>query len=429
MNFRCPMILPPRAGLFTMVVMLNFQNLYAQTVVGTISAIVDNPLPSAQANRFNDRVPALSDIRSAFSKLGPLAKWGPISVRPHALFRYTYGDGLLNPTQLERQTSSIYSGTAGAMIEVGRHWVANYNITKVVNSNEFLRDSLDQSFSIEGSIVKDDWTLRFSQNYRYDFPVLAETGQQTRQEYYSTHGSGSYQIGPSTAVEMDGMYSTRLANSGIDTPQWTTADWRSLIGIGRVRYQLSPRLSLGAGIEYTHDDVSQSADMTAVQPNIQISWRPTKKFSLSAQLGSETRRVDGEDISTLRNSVYSASIQYEPIETTSISVSASQSVSASYFSNQASKSRSIGLNFSQRLLGKLYIAGGFTRGETTYIATAFAFITGRKDENTTFNARIGFPVVQRGSVAIFVQRSRNRSNTGLFDYTSDQFGGEIGYRF
>jgi len=169
--------------------------------------------------------------------------------------------------------------------------------------------------------------------------------------------------------------------------------------------------------------------MTAVQPNLQIGWRPIKKLSVSGQIGSETRSVDGNEISKLTNRVYSASLHYEPIETTTISVSASQSVSASYFANQASKNKTIGVNISQRLLGKMYFTGGVDRGETTYIATGLALVSERQDKYTSFNARIGFPVVQRGSFSIFVQRSRNKSDFGLFDYTSDQFGGEVGYHF
>src|SRR5215203_4133571 len=74
--------------------------------------------------------PPLSDINSVFAKEGPLAQWGPIAVRPHFLYGLSYGDGLLNPGQLESQSSTIHTVSAGVLFEVGKHWTVDYTLSK-----------------------------------------------------------------------------------------------------------------------------------------------------------------------------------------------------------------------------------------------------------------------------------------------------------
>jgi len=341
----------------------------------------------------------------------------------------SYGDGLLNPTQIERQSSVINTTVAGVQLEIGAHWKLSYAMTRNEYSNQYLTDSLDHDANIGWSLAKGDWTFGLSQSYRTNSPLLAETGQQTEQESFSTSANVTYELGTRSMVEVSAGHNTRLANSEVNSPQWTTSDWYSTSASGRFLYRVSPLLQLFSGLEYTYDRISGSPDMNAIQPHVGFTWRPTQKVSLNARVGTERRRVEGETVSDLSNPVYSGSFQYEPFDTTTITISASQTTSASFFANLASKSSSYGVNFSQRLLQRFYLSLGYNTGETSYIATTFNFIDGRKDEFTSYTARIGTTILSRGSVAIFAQRSYNSSNTKEFDFTSDQFGLEIGYRF
>jgi hypothetical protein len=259
--------------------------------------------------------------------------------------------------------------------------------------------------------------------------VRQKTGQQTAQKFYSTSGNASYRLGDRALIETTVSHNTRRASSDVETPQWTTADWISWVGTARLNYQLSRRLDAAVGVELTRDEITDSPNMRTSQPYLQVTWRSTKKLSLIARGGAETRRVEGGNIDDLNNPVYSASIQYEPIETTSLSFSASRGVTASFFANQASESTTYGVNISQRLIQRLYFSAGYSSGETTYIATSLSFISNRKDEYETYNIRVSTPILRRGSVAIFAQRSHNSSNAAEFDFTSDQFGTEISYIF
>src|ERR1043166_1248321 len=56
--------------------------------------MASTPLPSDPLLRTSSSPISLSQLASAFQHAGPLAKWGPVSVRPYVAFRFLYEDGL-----------------------------------------------------------------------------------------------------------------------------------------------------------------------------------------------------------------------------------------------------------------------------------------------------------------------------------------------
>ena len=375
------------------------------------------------------KAPSASKIGSLLRKTGPLAKWGPINVRPHLSYNLSYGDGLLNPEQQESNESYIHAVGIGSLFEVGQHWTVDYTALKNFYSNLYIRDTLDHNLNIAGHLSRDEWTFSLSLVYGSNTPLLVETGRQTKQEFYTISVSTSYQLGDRTLLDASVVRTARLANADIENPRWTDADWYSWILSGRANYQISPRLTLGAGVELTFDDVSRGANMSSTQPHLLITWRPTNKISLTARGGAESRRIDDTNADTLENPIYSASLGYEPLPTTTIGISATQAVTASYFANQASRNTTIGVNLSQRILQRYFLSAGASRGTTDYIATARGFLAGRTDRFTSYNARVSTVFLGRGSIGIFFQTGRNHTNEREFDFSSRQYGMETSYRF
>ena len=384
---------------------------------------------NSRSNGGNIISTSVAGLQSAFLKTGPLAKWGPVNVRSSITYRLLYSDGLLNPEQLESNESTIQSIAAGVSFEIGKHWNADYTMTKTIYSNELFKDTLDHGLSLSGHIEGDAWGLGITQTYTSNSPILVETGGQSHQTSYSTMVSGSYELGYRTLVDLSVTRSSRVANSNIENPQWTDADWYSWIVSSGVNYRITQRLQAGAGISMTFDRLSTGSDMVSTQPHLQMTWRPTSKIAMSGQVGAETRKFEEGTVDNLENPVYSASISYLPLEVTSLSLAASQSVTASYFANQASKNTSISLNLSQRFLQRVYLSLGASRGTTTYIATSTSFVAGRSDRFTSYNSRLSTVIFRRGSVAFFIDTSRNNTNTSEFGYSSRQYGMELAYRF
>jgi hypothetical protein len=402
----------------------------AQTVIG-------NPRlgSSVISNSTGDNIPrarsapmALSDINSVLSRGGPIVRWGSFDVRPHISHTLSYGNGLLNPTQAERQSSIINTTVAGVLLEAGKYLTAHYTGTINEYSNRYVTDSIDHEATISGAFGKGDWNFGASQSYSINSPILVETGQQTRQTLYSSNGNVGYQIGKRSLLEMRISRNIRLANSDVQTSQWTTSDWYSWVGAVSLRYQFSLLFETSAGIEFTHDEITDSPDMRAAQPYLQLVWRPRPRISATFRAGAERRSVEG-DSTELSNPVYAGSLQYQIFDTTAITFSATQAVSASFFANLASKTSSRAVHISQRLLGHLYLVAGYSVGETRYIATALSIVDGRDDKYETYHVRISTPLLTRGTIAAFAQHTDNSSNTREFDFTSEQIGLEVGYRF
>jgi len=375
------------------------------------------------------RLPNLSEFASAVPKTGPLAMWGAVEVRPHILYSISYSDGLLRVGQLDSLSSTIQALSLGSLFEIGKHWSLDYTLTRTTYSNRFITDSSDHNLRLSGNTSIGDWTFGLSQSYQTNSPTLIETAQQTKQELYSTGLNVSYRAGARTLVEVGISRSVRLANAESNNPFWTATDWYSWSNSNWIHYEATRKLHTGVGVAFGWDRVVNGTDMRTTKPQIQATWRPTDKISASTEVGLEYRKIEAAGVNTIENPVYSASVQYRPFEATTISLSASRTVSASYFANQASRTIGTTLGLSQRLLGKLFLTGNLTHGETRYLATVNSILATRIDKSDVYYFSLRTPFWGRGSISVFYQLGKNFSNEYGFGFSNKQIGTEISYNF
>lgn len=384
---------------------------------------------TAPTSKNSARASSQAEITSAFKKTGPLFQRGPIAVRPHLNYRVFYSSGLLNPDQLESDESTIHEISAGSRFDIGQRWTADYTATQSYYSNPIFKNNLSHSATLDGRFSFDNISAGVGARYGTGSPIRVETGRQTKQESYSANANLTYELGDRIFIDTTVTRSMRLTNADIASPQWTDADWRSWVLTGRLNYRITPRLSVGTGMTATFDDVSRGSDMNAYQPNLQITWRPTDRISVNAEGGRETRRIDNNLVGDLKNDVYNASLGYQAFATTSVTVTASRGVTASYFANQITRSTSAGINLSQRLLQRYFLTVGTTRAISDYIATANGFTAARRDRYSSYNGRLSTVLFTRGSLGLFFQHGQNATNAREFQFSSDQYGMEFSYQF
>jgi hypothetical protein len=227
----------------------------------------------------------------------------------------------------------------------------------------------------------------------------------------------------------NGASSTNYLQNLANSKSWSTMDW--------LNYQFEPRFNagLGAGFGYTIQD--NSPDSIYEQYQARVKWRATDKISFQLSGGLHDQQYLSGGAGDLLSPIFDATIQYQPFEQTRISLSASGSVSASYFQNQVTENTGVSADLNQRLLGRLSLdlSGGYAKTKYVASATGPSTAAGRNDDVYSFSARLTCPLLKRGSVSAFYAYSENSSSqSGFtsgsgFGYTSTQVGFEFRWRY
>jgi len=416
-----PFTLPPvlfcaaLIGILCAVPVIRGQQIIAPS--STISAASNPSLPPTAS--LGGSVMSSSTPTPAVSNEG--LRWGPSTWRPHVTYRFLYGNGIQASPGAE-STTTIHSFSPGLLVEIGKHWTADYTPTWNAYSNSAFRDTVDQSARLNWATQYDGWTLHASQNYNRSDSPLIETGRQTQQTGHATLLNARGQVGRQLALESEARQTLRFADSINTTREWALREL--------VHWQQAPaQLDAAAGAEYSYIQIDHAPDMSAIQFLSQLTWHPGTQFDLALHAGIENRHINTTDAANVSNPVLSATLRYTPVATTQLSFTASRATTASYFDRQLVESTRWGVALQQRLLKKLQLRAAFDHQESRYRLTGNTDVSARVDKVDAFNLGLQTAFFTRLSVALTYQNSRNSSNATGFGFSSEQVGIELGYRF
>ena len=357
-------------------------------------------------------------------------QWGPVSFRPSLSYSFTYATGVQSSPGTNSATVS-QTVAPNFLFVIGRHWTLNYSPSWTFYSSRQLQDSLNHAATLSWGTSYEDWTLGFSQGYTRSDTPLIQTGAQTEQEGYSTAINASYQFNTKISLDMgvsqnfnyigNGTSSTNSFGNFADSKAWSTMEW--------LNYQFWPRLNAGLGVGAGYTTQAGSPDSVNEQYQARVNWRATDKVSFTLNGGLEDQQYLSGGQGALLTPIFGAIIQYEPFKQTELSLSASRSVSPSYFQNQNTESTSLTATLNQRLLKKFTL--GLTGGYSTvnYVATASGVAAGRTDDTYSFSANLSHSLTKRGTISMSYGYSENRSGVSGFSFSSEQIGVQIGYQF
>ena len=409
---------PRHAALLGLLVLAS--SALAQEVIAPPPAVPTAPRGFRQIKSGATEIIAPSETVSAVPEENPWLEQGLTSVRPHLSYRLLRGDGIQSNLG-QPATTTIQSIAPGVLFGLGIHWTLDYTPTWTLYSNHTFRDTVDHAASLQGGYSYGDWSLGISQSYISASPTLIETGQQTRQETYSTEINASRRLGIRTRLEVALSQSVRFADAFTSFRDWSASGW--------LHDQLSSRLDAAVGLSGGYVNVSAGSDMTYARPQGQLTWQATDKLSMKIRGGIETRsfRTGGEG--DMNSPAWGASVQYQPVETTTLALEANRDVTTSYFANQIAKGTGWSASLRQRLLQEFYLSVGAAQRKTDYVATEGTVTAGRDDRNYAVTLRLSTTFLRRGSIAVLYQKSHNSSNSSGYGFSSNQFGLEVGYRF
>lgn len=362
------------------------------------------------------------------SPVPPLLRWGPLTAQTHVSYRLSYGDGLqASPGQQSKIVMNQVS--PGIRLSWGGHWALDYTPVLTFYSSSAFRDTFDNAVTLTGQTAYGDWTFGLLQAYASSSDPIIETASQLDQESYSTGLTATRQLGSQTSLELGANQSFRFLDSTVpgeplsDSRSWSTMDW--------LNYQFWSRFSVGVGLGFGYDNLAVGPDMTSEQFQGRIIWVVVKKLSFVLSGGGEDRQFLGSGAPDLISPIFSLSAQYSPFEVTTLSVSASRTISPSFFQDQVTESTSMGAALHQRLLGKLFLdlSGGY--GTSTYHAgtTGPAVANVSNYDTASLSVALSTTLFTRVSASVFFTQNYITSGSAAYNYTTTQTGLTLGYQF
>jgi len=417
------------------------RELKAQDVLMSRPQVPVTP-PAMQQYETNNEMIVFAPAGAALLSGGSPFKWGPVTVRPHVYYQFTYGEGIPagatntgTSTNLVLVDTTIHEFSPGVLFVLGRHWTLDYTPTWRFFSSSRFENTLDHGARLAGGTTYEDWVLGLVQTYSSSSTPLVETGSQTDQETYVTTLTASYEINSKMsldlAVEQNFSFAETTGGGTNDLTLFTSSGYREWSTIDWLNYQFWPRLAAGVGVGLGFvDQLDEGSDMTYEQLQARINWRATDKISFQLHGGVEVRQfldTGTNNAGNLVNPIVGGTIQYQPFEVTKLSFGISRAIEPSYLQSQAKESTEIAVDFSQRLLGRLYLGLGGRYQNVAY--TAADGDSSRTDDFFTFNSSLSCQILKRGSISIFYLYSNNSSSEAGAGFTSRQVGVEVGYAF
>lgn len=376
-----------------------------------------NPVPAQQ--QFGVRMVPDPSLVFAPPPESPY-QWGDFVLKPHLLYRLLYGNGI-QASPGHQSTTAINSFSPGFLLDMGSQWTVDYTPTWDLYSNPSFHDTIGEAVRLAGAVPFADSLLNFTQGYTYSSQPLVETGRQTSVEDFTTALEVSHRLNQEFFFQTIFSQNMQYAVGFPSTKEWSTQD--------SLHYQPVPQLDTALGASLGFIDVSSGSDVFYFEPNAQATWVPTSKLSFNVSGGLDRREFLVHPRSILDTPIYGAAVQYNPFEWTGLGLSAGRQVGESFFVNQSTKDTSLRANLSQRLLEHYFFSASVGQNNADYLENTTASSAGRNDKILTYNLRLTWSFLQRGTLAVLYQWNRNESTASAFGFSSHQVGLELRYRY
>jgi hypothetical protein len=355
-------------------------------------------------------------------------------------YSFAYATGLLNqPGQHASVVSEWVSASLG--LQLGPHWSLSYSPSlPSYSSGSGYSDVVGQSVSLTGTTIYQGWTLGLSEGYSFSDTPIVQTGAQTEEEAVTTALSASHSLGNDFTLAVG------LDQSAVLASQFN--DVYSYSGSVSVNYVLSPKVLIGAdvGASYSPVSIGPSTTSESYQGVLMVHLGPRATVNLSGGIQESSYGAGG--LPTETTPTFSASVLYLLGKKTTISVSASRSLSPTFFSNQVATSTSVGVSISRPLSQKLQVSvsGGYSDtsyqaiepGPVTYylvgntsspLATTAALEVAREDRSSSVGASLSYAFRTHLTASVSYGWSENSSSETAFTYTSSQVSFNLSYGF
>ncbi|HEX3857616.1 MAG TPA: hypothetical protein VHY30_10005 [Verrucomicrobiae bacterium] len=389
----------------------------AQSVIAPPPSVVVTPPAMQSAPNEMQVFKPESPLSTFLDEVQPL-QWGPVTLRPHVFYQFTYGTGVQSSPGQQHDTV-VQELAPGVLFILSPHWTLDYTPTFTFYSGNSFENNVGQSVSLNGGTTYGDWTLGLSQNFTYSSSPQVQTGTQTSQQTYSTSLSASHSLNSKMSVDLGISQNLNFPSGFQSTLEWSTMDW--------LNYEFWPRLTAGVGAGAGYVEATPNTVFEQLQAR--VNWRATDKTSFGINGGPQFTQFTEGGAKPLINPTFGASIQYLPFQHTQLSLSANEAVNNSYYQNQVSTTTSVGANLSQRLLEKFYLSLGGSYSWEKYTAVANGVSANSSSDYYSLNVSLSTTFLKRVSASVFYSYSDNITSQSGLAFSSSQIGFNLGYKY
>lgn len=290
-------------------------------------------------------------------------------------------------------------------------------------------NSVDHAASIAGHLTGNKLKIGFDQRFLVTSQPVPDVGGRADQFSAATHLTSEWRLGYKTSLAIDAALALTDYDQLTSSRDWSNSDW--------LNYQLSPKLSLGVGVVLGYLDVGPATnqpsgpnpDQTYEQLRVRAVSFITDKLNLKASAGGELRQYRGGVDDTL-TPVWDVVATYRPWRDTTFTLSLFQSYfSSAQFDGQSYLGTGAGASVAQRFFDRFVATLGGDYSHSDYEATVIGVSSGRQDDILRARVALDAYVSEHWTAGIYYTYDRNRSDTGFFSYTRNQFGLQSSWRF
>jgi hypothetical protein len=385
---------------------------------------------------------------------------GPIDLKAALSSNVVYDDNLQgggsnsngsnNGNNSHKISDASYSVTPAILLVYGAHegqrgsatLVYSPTISRYFHNPGFNTDNQNVAFNAQYPFQR--LTLNASQTYSQSTGINVDTNSRTTQTAIASTAGGNYAIDDKLSFSSGFQYvKTSFSNpqnqnggGNAGTGDQTTSVNSSL------SYHLSDKLSVGPSVNFGVDKPDNSKQQTFEQGLVGVTYQPTAKINLYAQAGLEFRQGGGSDgnASTgmtevqgrdTTDPIFSAGVGYNPFDSTSLSLSAYQSVYTSTdVTTDTVTTTGVSFTATQRFIQRVFLNLSFSyghnesngSGNNTVGGTGSGIGNGGSQDTFSFRPSISYSPTLWSSVALYYQYLDNESNDSASSYHDNQVG-------
>ena len=298
-------------------------------------------------------------------------------------------------------------------------------------------NSDDQNVALNVQYPFEKLTLSFSQTYAQSTGINQDLNSRTTQTSSLTTFGGSYELDDKLSFSSSFQEAVSSFSQGAGQGDQASSVNSSL------SYHLSEKMALVSSVNVGLDKPDNAGQETFEQALIGVSYQPTVKISASAQAGAEFRQDSGNDSGSQNgeegssvNPVFSLNLGYTPFDSTSLSLTAAQSVrSSSADSSQTAVTTDVGVSVTQRFVQRVYLSLGIDYSHNQYQGgnatnpNAGINTSGSSQDDLSYLASLSFAPTTWTSVAVYYQYQDNESDAAGQTYYDNEIGVSASVQF